>query len=212
MLVGKPELERRLAVAFLKSIGLPEQVTPLPAGSGPDFSASLAEGVVGLELTRLYREDGEAGASHREAEGRWDQVLLGAYEAWNSAGLPAVTVYIRSVPGAAPDKSTVPHVVRELVDFVATRIPPQDASVSVEREWTDLATSPTLPEEISAVDILRPSYHERAYWFMARSGIVPDLSASLLQSRISVKNRKLLSYSSPPTVNWLVLVVEGAAP
>jgi hypothetical protein len=211
MLVSKSELERRLAVAFLGSIGLQEQVTPLPAGSGPDFMASLDGGVVGLELTRIYREDHEAGVSHREAEGRWDQVLVGAYDAWNGASLPAVTVYVSSIPGVAPEKSAVPRLVHELVSFVAARVPPQDASVRFEREWTGVA-SPTLPDGIAAVDILRPSYHDRAYWFMPRSGMVPDLSTSLLQSRISVKNRKFLKYSSPPTVNWLVLVVEGAAP
>ena len=39
--------------------------------------------------------------------------LVGAYEAWNGAGLPAVTAYVRSVPGVAPEKSTVPHLVRD---------------------------------------------------------------------------------------------------
>src|SRR4029079_14714757 len=106
MLVAKAELERRLAVAFLKAMGLPEDLTPLPAGSGPDFTAALATGIVGLEVTRLYRDDVEAGVAYREAEGRWDQVLVGADKQWSRAGLPAVTVYVRALPGVAPEKAT----------------------------------------------------------------------------------------------------------
>ena len=70
MLVGKAELERRYVVAFLESIGQPAEVSPLPAGTGPDFAASLDIGVVGVEVTRLYRDDEEHGVPHGESEGR----------------------------------------------------------------------------------------------------------------------------------------------
>src|SRR5687768_10065892 len=153
MFVTKAELERRLAVAFLRSIGLPEDIIPLPAGSGPDFTATLTSGTVGLEVTRLYREDSDAGVQHREVEGRWDQVLLGAHRDWSRAGLPPVTVYVRAIPGVVPEKGAVPELVRHLVGFVAARIPPMGGSANFERDWRTWALSPVLPEGVAAIDI-----------------------------------------------------------
>jgi hypothetical protein len=118
---------------------------------------------------------------------------------------------MRAIPGAVPPKAAVPRIVRELVSFVSARIPEENDSGSYEPDWATWKPS-NLPEGVAAIDIDRPSYHSAAYWFMPRSGMVPDLAAELLQKRIGAKNAKLRQYNAAPTENWLVLVVEGSAP
>jgi hypothetical protein len=163
-------------------------------------------------VTRLFRDDVEHGVSHREAEGRWDQVLVGAYREWRRAGLPAVTVYVRSLSRVIPEKAAVPDLVRELVNFAASRLPPPDGSASFERDWTSWPRSTTLPHGVAAVEIRRRSHQDQANWFMPRAGMVPDLSVRLLQKRIGVKNARFAKYSSPPSENWLLIIAEGTFP
>lgn len=138
--------------------------------------------------------------------------LVGAYREWSRAGLPPVTVHVRAVPSVAPEKGAVPALARQLVSFVAARVPPVGGAASFERDWRTWALSPILPEGVAAIDILRPSYHDEAYWFMPRAGMVPDLSATLVQNRVSLKNERFRRYAAPPASNWLLLVVEGTAP
>src|SRR5687767_773989 len=111
MFASKDELEERLAAAFLASIEHRSATHRLPAGAGPDFGVQLSTGVVGIELTRLYRQDRERGVSFRQAEGIWDQVLAGAYSEWRRLGLPDVTVYVRTINASVPQKANVPRLV-----------------------------------------------------------------------------------------------------
>lgn len=211
MFASKDELERRYVERFLVSIAYQVTVERLPPGSGPDFGARHADAVTGIELTRVYREDRERGIPYRQAEGIWDQVLSGAHTEWPRLGLPPVTVYVRTIPGAVPARVDITRVVGELVSFVSTRVPTENESASYEpdwRSWEPLA----LPEGVARIDISRPSYHTTTYWFMPRSGMVPDLSSELLQKSIDAKNARLRRYSAAPPSNWLVLIVEGSAP
>ena len=211
MFASKDELERRHVAAFLASIDHQATAEHLPAGVGPDFGARQDDTVIGIELTRVYREDRERGMPHRQVEGIWDQVLAGAHTEWLGLGLPPVTVYVSTIPGAVPARIDIARVVSELVSFVSTRIPAENENASYEPDWRSWTPS-TLPEAVARIDIGRPSYHTTTYWFMPRSGMVPDLSPELLQRSIDAKSAKLRRYSAPPPSNWLVLIVEGSAP
>jgi hypothetical protein len=211
MFVSKEVFEVRLLARFLESIDQASVAERLEPGSGPDFSVRLSTGVVGVEITRVYRKDLERGVAFRQAEGLWDQVRAGAHLEWSRLRLPDVTVYVRTIPGVVPQKSEVPRLVSQLVTFVSTRIPDVNENANYERVWSSLAPS-TLPEGVAAIDLSRPSYHDTTYWFMPRSTMVPDLMPDLLQEKIDRKNSKLRRYTAAPKENWLVLVIEGSAP
>jgi hypothetical protein len=115
MFVSKEELEERFVAAFLVSIDLPVTVERLPAGKGPDFGVRQGDAVIGIELTRVYREDRERGMPYRQAEGIWDQVLAGAHAEWDRLGLPPVTVYARHPWCRAAKGRCAPHRSRTRV-------------------------------------------------------------------------------------------------
>lgn len=206
MLVAKAEYEKRLATGFLEMLNLPPDVARLPDGSGPDFRIMLGDEPVGLELTRLYRDDTDAGASFRQLEGLQYQVAGGAQRRWDDRRGPPVVVYIHFLPRSAPKKAEIPRLAEALVQLVEARLPDLGGIVSIDREW---GRSNVVPNGVSGITICRPPRATSSAWFVPQSGMVPDLSADTVQTRITSKNQRLARYTSRPPRNWLLLVAEG---
>lgn len=185
MFISKGEYEQRLATAFLKASGLSAELTPLMAGTGPDFAVSLAKRTIGLEVTRLFHHDE---AQSVEIEGRRSRVALGAFRAWSERVSIPVIVHLHFAPRAAPTKSRVPRLVSELVELVERNVPMPGSVFTWTRDWH--APHDYL-EGLVGVSIRQSVRERESHWFVPSSGMVPDLSSSLLQARIAAKNAKL---------------------
>jgi hypothetical protein len=207
MFVSKAELERRFARAFLDAIGLSVPITPLPAGTGPDFEFILDNHTLGLEVTRVYHESPAGKPDLRKLEGERDQILAGAHRRWEQLQRPPVTVYVTFVPRRSPGKSSTRMVVDQLVNLVMLNLPEVDGVRRLTSEWP---TRDHLPESVVSLEVLRPSYHAQSYWFSPDGGIVPDLNPVHLQARIDSKDLKLARQPGAPAESWLLLVAEGS--
>jgi hypothetical protein len=176
-------------------------------GEEPDFLIGGGSGVVGVELTALYRTDSDDTLPRHASEGLRDQIVKRAQRIYEDSSGPELWVSVHFSPYAKLRKSLVPGLATKLARIVAGTNVGMNGSVSLE----DDSDAPGSPEEISMINIRRLQVLTKGFWTSPDAAFVPDCEPKEIQQIIDKKNKRVASYLRKCQTIWLLIIVDGFA-
>src|SRR6266540_4856916 len=179
-------------------------ITP---GEEPDFLIGGGSGVVGIELTDLYRTDSDDRLPRQASEGLRDQIVKRAQRIYERLSGPEVWVSVHFSPYAKLRKSLVPGLATKLATIVAAAGLGVNGNVNLEDE----SDAPGFPDEFSMFNIRRLQVLTKGFWTAPDAAFVPDCEPNEIQQIIDKKNKRVPSYHRKCQTMWLLIVIDGFA-
>lgn len=184
--------------------------TPTPADPpAPDFLLTLADRIVGIELTAFIWDATESSGSPGHAlHSLHDRTVQRAKYIWESRHFPAVDVGLIWNHHQKLLVRDVDPLAEQLVELVARHVPPIDGHVPLaypEPGWKEL------PRHTVAVFVSRPAWLHESTWNFFRGGAVHHLRNchGRLQSILDQKEPKIVDYRRHCEEVWLLIVADA---
>ena len=175
------------------------------ANEKPDFLVEACEGVVGMELTELYRSDSETRIPRQASEALREQCVRQAESICRNDGRSQLYVSVYFSPSIGLRKSIIPVLSARLAALVQSVNVEVDNSIMLE----DDGKTDGFPEEVDTIHIRRLPSAVRGFWSAPDSGWVPDCSSEQIQDVIDKKTRRILDYRRRCNSIWLIIVIDG---
>lgn len=195
---GQISTERFQLDQFLKifphaPVGQPKKTTH------PDFIIRTSDGVLGIELTQLYKTGQNYNSQPRQIEAFREKIVSLAKDIYSSknAAPPDVGVLFSEI--ALTDAKVT---ARKLVAVIEKLASGDEAQCVVTHDEMDM------PQEFSIIRFNRVPSHVNCLWTVVQSGWIPDLDKSTIQTAISKKNEKIAQYRKYADELWLLLVMD----
>jgi hypothetical protein len=172
----------------------------------PDFRIHIpAQGIVGVEVVRIFHPQTPGQPPMRERESLRVRVKDAAQEAYESLYKPPVHVLLYFNDSMRISKSQVEPMGQAVAKLVADNLPDVDRHVDLENDGHEL-----YPVEIGHITIYRDKDSQGALWSVSEGAWLPELSADVVRVEIAKKEAKLNKYDNSVTEHWLLLVQEGS--
>lgn len=169
----------------------------------PDFV--VADGVLGIEVTGVYRPRSPDDYCVREQESLRRRVMNSAHAKCRQAGLPGL--YVSAILGRL-SVASLPKLVNTLAELVESNVPPPGERISLAYAFAGAWDDPVL----SSLAITRPLGLEDSLW-CATSGaeFLAPATPALLQERIDKKEGRIEAYRRSAQAVWLLIVMDDHA-
>jgi len=165
----------------------------------PDFLARTKDGVLGVEVTQLFKDDGEYGSALKEGEERNSRFLITLARAYYSDGGEPILV-TALLPNTPPDDK-IPYFVRRLKRHRPRKV--------MERARFEAYLKPG-PKTVMYVTSLPADFVEYKRWQCTTdsTGWVRRISREMLVSKMAEKARSLSQYRKSADRIVLLIVVD----
>jgi hypothetical protein len=173
----------------------------------PDFLIGGGSGVVGVELTALYRADSEDQLPRQASEALREEIVKRAQRLYQEGPGPELWVSVHFSPYATLRKSLVAGLAAKL----ATIVTAANVGINGNVELEDDSDAPGFPQEFSTVNIRRLQVLTKGFWTSPDAAFVPDCEPKEIQQIIDKKNKRVPSYLRKCQTIWLVVVFDGFA-
>jgi hypothetical protein len=201
------EQERQHLLGFLSTLSdAPVGVACI--GGRPDLLIRSGGGIIGIEHTRLFHSTGQISLTQDNLQ---DQIVREAWTQYRKQGGPPRSVDIYFHDGKL-QKRDIRLYAERIRTFVAQLALARGESRHVEAWAANRYSTNTLPPQIESIWIDAVDGDEDSLWGVARSGVVPELTRELVESRINTKESHITEYRSNCTSLWLLLVADGFTP
>ncbi len=197
------DLERRIAYAFQDSC------PSCPAGvvcesESPDFLLRTARGVLGIEVTQLYRP-ARKGELPRQARERYlDDLVLEARNLYESRGGLPMDVAVMFTAGAPPNPRRRRELAAYIADAVLRRNVPDLTPIVIESDETSYQT---FPNEIAWVRAYRYGVTTESCWVVQDFDWGAPYSESELERLVAQKETLFEQYRYNCDEAWLLIAV-----
>lgn len=197
--------ERRYLQAFATAL------RNFPAGAlfkseNPDFLLHVADGVLGIELTRIFRPAPAGTSPAREQESLRERVVAMARDRFAEAAMPPAYVSLHFNELVPLRKRDVPHLAKMLVELASRLMPAPGGSREEEFTWWNRSY---FPESMAFMRVSRLRHVQRPVWIAPSAGYVSQLSVDDVRVKIAEKDLRIPDYLSQCKRVWLVLCVGG---
>ena len=174
----------------------------------PDFLVRSSDGIVGIELTRLFNPNPigrkkRKGVFLRAVEAERDKIVDRIKEYYISQGGDPLRVSIH-FSGDVIDKNSIKDKDLECVATMIKRKRPQVGSTTFLDD--DLERNENFPDWLAHISIFGLNQGEENFWTAPGSACIPTLAAEEIQKRITEKEEKYPSYREKCSSAWLVLM------
>lgn len=194
-------------VQFLRAAGISAEILDWE-GEAPDILIRTASGVVGVEVTELFRDPGKASNSVQAQEAIADRIVSRANQIHARTRARPVHVSVHFSSSSDVRRLRREETAQALVDLVASRaLKPGDYF-----HWNSDQDPVVLPDAICSVGILGMPKTSMSHWTAPRSGWVAPMPSESLQFKVDEKARHLPDYRQRARTIWLLLVSEGGRP
>ena len=172
------------------------------AGSEPDFFVSTDTGLLGIELTRLYRTPDDGKRPRQEGESIREQIVEEARLIYERQGWPSVDVFVVFSFNQDWSKRRVPFLASRIAALVFRHaLREVQGAIRLENHWTD---ADHFPYEVAEVRIFRSP---QSHWSTGDAEWMPDFDVAEIQTRIDEKNLRVPIYRQKnPEQLWLLIV------
>jgi hypothetical protein len=202
----KKALEQLLIARFLEVIQA-RDLGHMSAHENPDFLLQSDSGMLGIEITRLYRKAAPGESPLKEQEVLREGVMKRAKAIYEGRALPPIHVSVHFNQAFRLRKQAVEQTAAVVAALGERLIPDtENGSTSEEYEWTNRAY---FPDTIDHVMVYRMKGATHSSWSAPSVGFLPELSPAEVAQRISEKELRLSDYMKACSRVWLVLVSRG---
>jgi hypothetical protein len=202
----KKELERWQLERFKKTCSsFPEG--KIIESERPDFLIDTSAGIVGIELTQLYRSDSHTALPPKATESLRQQIVDRAHGLYKETGGHPLWVTVFFNLASELRQSLVPELASRVADLVTAAHAGMNARIKLEAE----SDTSEFPDEIASIHIRRLPILTEGFWNTWGVGFVPTYNPDQLQKIIEKKEKSISSYRDRCDAIWLVIVVGGFA-
>lgn len=203
---AKKKVERRYLDVCRRAIN------DFPPGSvieseSPDFLVKSPGGIVGVEITRIFRS-AEPGDPPPQSQDTERDLIAERAQTFAGQSMDPVIVDIYFNSRALLTKRDRDNLAKKLVDLVASSMPGLGENRLIENQ-------PPVNSQVSHIDavhIWRPHPLRSHLWQVGDAGIVNDDFAPSLQHLIADKDGKVDCYREKCDSCWLVVVADWRGP
>src|SRR4030095_15247944 len=161
-------------------------MTEFPMGlvsksENPDFLVQSVDGLIGIELTRLFRKSAQGHSLAREQESLRERIATEAKSRYEAVPRPPIHVSIHFNHNPALRKSDVTELAARLVELAIRLTPDIGGKSEEEYHWLNRAY---FPEQIAAVSVYRPRVLAKSVWSTPSADYVRILSGAEIQMEI----------------------------
>ncbi len=202
---GKAE-ERHFLESFAAAAAIALQV--LEEREAPDFIVQVDGRQIGVEITKLFIEQRNGKSTMQAQESIANRIVGRAQRLYEVSGSPPANITVCFGPGQDLSKLNRDSASQALAAFVSSL-----ALASWQKfDWRPDFVSNVLPAEISFIHALGVPQREMMHWSVARAGWVAPLQTEALQARVDEKVKRLPTYTTSITENWLIIVANAMNP
>lgn len=194
-------LERFIDVAMLQAEIVEER-------EAPDFIVRVERGLIGIEVTEFFISHDPSRNSMQAQESISTRILSTAQRLYEASGGAPAHVTVCFGPGRDLRNLNRDQTAYELASFIQKLNLAEGQHV----DWRPEELDGPLPYEVSFVHALGVPSFEMAHWGVARAGWVAPLEVTPLQARIDEKSKRLPTYQSTISENWLLIVADATKP
>jgi hypothetical protein len=171
----------------------------------PDFLVEAVEGIVGIELTELYRSDSEARIPRQASEALREQCIRQAETICSNDARSQLYVSVYFSHWIHVRKSAIAALSARLAELVQSANTDVDSSIVLEND----GETNGFPEEVDSIHIRKLPSALKGFWNAPSVGWVPDCSSEEIQEVIDKKSRRVIDYLRHCNSIWLVIVIDG---
>ncbi|MBL7008499.1 MAG: hypothetical protein ISR76_05835 [Planctomycetes bacterium] len=203
---GKKAFEKRAGRKLLRATGLLREYRLL-AFEQPDLLACHNGAVVGIEVSRLFRDEGETGRPQHRAYSQRRQVLRAAQVRHRLETESTLDLMVEFCNGSVVEEGRVPELVDALLEAA------QEAPEEVGEQRTlpeDPVRRAGLAGVVQAVRATRLEGREGPLWGMVSEPWTDERVRALVQLRLDKKEELLDRYRTDGVLaQWLLLMCDG---
>lgn len=188
-----------------------ELFTEFPQGNikeseEPDFLVDIENGILGIEITEMYRTPESGNPILQEQESLRKQLANLSKDLFDQKKLNPIFVSLHFNQVNPLKKKNLNSIAQKTIDLVIQNIPKNDNSVILK-----VANNPeNFPNELQAIIIFEHKISSST-WDVANSGWGYDLTTDEIQEVIDKKNKKTSNYKLKNNCEklWLLIVTSG---
>jgi hypothetical protein len=190
---------------------LQSQISDFPQGQideseSPDFLIQTDLGMVGIEVTRIFRECQSDELPEQRHTAEEQKIVDRAQAIATETNLPPLQVSVFFSSQNRPQKKHREMIAGELVSCIAAKLPPgDDYAIAVD-------ASDGLPSEISGVRVWCSPFFKTPLWQCGTGGVVIEHCVDDMQLAIDNKGAKLPAYQEKCVRCWLLIVADWESP
>jgi len=197
------ELERRIIYS------LQECCDEVPPGiicetESPDFLFRTVRGLLGIEVTQLFRPHNENQLPRQARERYADELVLSARHQYETRGGKPLDVAVAFSSESFPNRSRRDEIAHYLAELLLRTPVPDHLRVQIECDETNFRT---FPGEIAFVRAFRYGSNTASCWAVQDGDWGVDCTPGLLLQRVEEKAGRLSTYREQSPEVWLVLAV-----
>lgn len=177
-------------------------------GERPDFVWQHSRGVLGLEITRLFKRNFPDESPEQIREGEQSAIIKRALQLYEERGLPKLDLRIvfANVELAKARRQILASKIAKAIEFC---LPDAGRWMVIEN---DAGNNPWFPEEISYVSIAKIDELAVNQWSASHMGWMQIEFIAELQHCMDKKNIELPNYLKKCAQCWLLIVADGNVP
>lgn len=174
----------------------------------PDFSVKTKDGIIGREMTNIFRNTSLDNFSLKQVEAERIKILDNARKICEKDKVPPLIVDVFFNFSTVRNKRS--NIVAEaLAKLVKNNCPDPEKGFEAINEYENTLN---LPEEIYSVRIFRTIILTQHFWSAPEANFVQTDFVKELQWRIDEKNKKFPEYIKNCDQCWLIIYATGLAP
>ncbi|MCP9492832.1 MAG: hypothetical protein MSG64_00085 [Pyrinomonadaceae bacterium MAG19_C2-C3] len=171
----------------------------------PDFLVEDDAGVIGIELTELYRTTPADQLPMQVSESLANRVVQQAQTIYEERGGAVLWVSVAFGIHAKLQKNHVSELAYKLANIIINTDITPDEYIRVENDYFD---TDFFPEDIASIHIRKLNHITEGFWSVPTAAFIPDCSSGEIQQIIDKKNILYPSYRKKCQEAWLVVVHE----
>ncbi len=175
----------------------------------PDFLVNSPECVLGLEITRIYRNAEPGSPPPQSQDAERDRVVERTQTLAENRGLCPLIADVYFDSQWTIGKQDRDSIAKSLVDLVAAHLPATDEHLTLENRHPLTAE---FPPQVEAISMWRFKSLKSHLWQVGDAGIVNEDFAPELRRIIMDKNANVPVYRTRCDKCWLVIVADWRGP
>lgn len=171
----------------------------------PDALVTTRGRTVGLEIRRIFRQEGKRGSPLRKNEDFRRKIVNLAAQIYERKGGPPVYVSVHYNDVRDPGSQSPHQLSQVLTEIVYRNTPGIDGSKEESYEYTNRAW---FPETFGTVRVYRPKGFKKSFWSVPAADYQESLTPDHIRTAIAAKETRIPIYRKKITEIWLLLVTD----
>lgn len=173
-------------------------------GTEPDFFVQLPDGLLGIELTEMYRQPEPNKRPMQADESVRRRIVERAQKLFEENGGPVLDVSVHFGMNEEWPETRVAELAPKIAKVVSDNPLQIGEHAWLENHWID---KDYFPFEINSLSVIRLPTRLRSCWVCPEASFVPEFTAVEIQKEIDRKNGRINSYQrKAPSALWLLII------